>query len=103
MTDEEKTYSYEEVAKHDLLRDLWLVVNNSVYNMTSWVESHTGNPESIIKRAGKDATLAFYDFCDPQDASDKLKEFKVGELVEEERSSIAQLRRKEHGLEYNII
>lgn len=96
-----KTFTYEDVKSHDLLRDLWVVIGNSVYNMTPWVENHSGGTEVLLENAGKDATLAFYDMCNPEKAKAKLDLFKIGELVREERKTVAQLRREVHTEEYN--
>lgn len=99
MSEDSQSYTYQEVKEHDIRRDLWVVVNNTVYNITPWVENHSGGAECLLEFAGKDATIAFYNQCSPEKAEIKLDEFKIGELVEEERKTIAQLRREDHKLE----
>ena len=52
-------YSWEEISKHNTKDDLWLVVDNKVYNLTSFVASHPGGEQPLLHYAGKDATKKF--------------------------------------------
>ena len=47
------TFSLVEVAKHNTQNDLWVVINNKVYDVTAFVEKHPGGHEVLIERAGK--------------------------------------------------
>jgi len=53
-----KTYSLEEVALHDNKEDCWLVIDNKVYEVTSFIGQHPGG-EAILQGCGKDATTLF--------------------------------------------
>ncbi len=53
------TLSATEVAKHNSTNDCWSIVNNEVYNLTSYVNSHPGGATNINKMCGKDASTAF--------------------------------------------
>lgn len=44
----------------------------------------------LIEQAGKDATENFEDVGHSNDARDMMKKYKIGELVESERTSVAQ-------------
>ena len=37
-----KKYSLEEVGKHNSVRDLWLVINDKVYDVTKYATTHPG-------------------------------------------------------------
>ncbi|KAJ1365369.1 hypothetical protein KIN20_025647 [Parelaphostrongylus tenuis] len=50
-------YSLNEVARHCVADDLWIVFNGKVYNMTSYLDSHPGG-KAMLRQAGKDATNA---------------------------------------------
>ena len=41
-----KTVSVDEVARHDKISDVWIVVNGIVYDMTEFAPQHPGGPES---------------------------------------------------------
>lgn len=48
-----------EIAKHNSANNCWLLINNKVYNVTSYINSHPGGANEIIKFCGTDATSAF--------------------------------------------
>lgn len=53
------TYTLVTVARHATQADCWSVVNDSVYDLTTWVSSHPGGTQAILNMCGKDATSAF--------------------------------------------
>jgi predicted heme/steroid binding protein len=60
---------YAEVAKHNTKEDAWVIVDNTVYDLTSFAPSHPGGAKYIHKYAGKVATeefLAKYELTEPQ-------------------------------------
>jgi cytochrome b involved in lipid metabolism len=54
-----QTFSAAEVAKHDSAGDCWLIIQNKVYNVSDYLDSHPGNPETILPYCGREATQAF--------------------------------------------
>merc|ERR1712216_966621 len=52
-------YTLEEVAKHTTKDDCWVVVDNQVLNVTSFLKDHPGGELAILTFAGKDATEEF--------------------------------------------
>ena len=46
----------EEVARHASKTDCWIVIANSVYDVTSFLDDHPGGPETVVGVAGQDAT-----------------------------------------------
>jgi fatty acid desaturase 2 (delta-6 desaturase) len=51
------TFSWEEIQKHNLRTDQWLVVDRKVYNVTTWSKRHPGGHRVIAHYAGEDATV----------------------------------------------
>lgn len=51
-------YSAEEVARHNSSSDLWLIINDKVYNFTDYLLLHPGG-EAIMRNAGHDSTTGF--------------------------------------------
>jgi cytochrome b involved in lipid metabolism len=49
----------QEVALHSTSQDCWSIVNGSVYNLTSYVNSHPGGAANIQSICGKDGSSAF--------------------------------------------
>lgn len=53
-----KTYTKDEVAKHNTPGDAWMIINKKVYNITKWIDKHPGG-NVILQGIGKDATAMF--------------------------------------------
>jgi len=53
------TLSLAVIAQHSSLQDCWLLIDNKVYNVSSYLSSHPGGVEIIIPYCGKEATNAF--------------------------------------------
>jgi cytochrome b involved in lipid metabolism len=55
----ETTYTLTDVAKHSSRTDCWTIVNEVVYNITPYVNSHPGGSSSISKICGVNGTAIF--------------------------------------------
>lgn len=84
-----KQCTLAEVAKHNTKADLWMVIDDKVYDVTKFQNEHPGGEEVLIEMAGKDATNEFNDVGHSTDAKEQMKQFIVGEIVEAERKKKA--------------
>ncbi|XP_013392633.1 fatty acid 2-hydroxylase [Lingula anatina] len=50
------TFSLEEVKKHNHVKDLWVINQNKVYDVTTFVEKHPGGKEVLAEFAGSNVT-----------------------------------------------
>ena len=48
-----------ELAKHNTRNNCWLLINNKVYDVSSYIDAHPGAASTIIPVCGKEATRAF--------------------------------------------
>lgn len=78
-----KTYTMEEVAKHDTEEDSWIVVHNKVYDCTPFLKDHPGGGASIVMNAGADCTEEF-DAIHSTKAKGMLDDYYIGELAIED-------------------
>lgn len=87
---EEKTFSLKEVANHNSNKSSWIVIHNSIYDVTQFLNEHPGGEEVLLEQAGKEATEAFEDVGHSTDARELMKKYKIGELIESERKAIPE-------------
>lgn len=53
------TYTLADVTTHNTPADCWVIVNNNVYNLTSFINSHSGGSSVIKAQCGKNGTASF--------------------------------------------
>lgn len=78
--DSPQTYLLSQIALHDKPNDLWMVVYNKVYDITSFAGDHPGGVEVLFDCGGVDATAAFEDVAHSENALNMLEPYYVGEL-----------------------
>ena len=52
-------YTAAQVAEKNSRSNCWVILNDSVYNLTDWITKHPGGSGSILSLCGSDATSAF--------------------------------------------
>ncbi|RME54213.1 cytochrome b5 domain-containing protein [Candidatus Woesearchaeota archaeon] len=78
-------YSMEEISQHNNANDCWLLINNKVYDVTSFTSSHPGG-NAILQGCGTDATNLYETrpmgsgTPHSEKARNKLKEYYIGDL-----------------------
>lgn len=82
---EAKLFSMKEIKEHNDNKSTWVVIHNSVYDVTAFLNEHPGGEEVLLEQSGQDATEAFEDVGHSSDARELMGQYKIGELVEEER------------------
>ena len=50
------TYTIEEVAKHNLINDAWMIISGHVFDVTEYIPYHPGGVQELMRGVGKDAT-----------------------------------------------
>ncbi|XP_076255640.1 cytochrome b5 isoform X1 [Rhynchophorus ferrugineus] len=78
-------YTVAQVKEQNKQDKVLVLINNDVYDVTSFLNEHPGGEEVLLEQAGKDATEAFEDVGHSSDAREKMKSFQVGTLVASER------------------
>ena len=53
------TFTLAEVKKNNNDKNCWTIVDENVYNLTSWINSHPGGSNAILSLCGVDGTSAF--------------------------------------------
>ena len=74
-----KSYTKEEVKKHNTRDDAWVIYKNKVYNVTDWISKHPGG-DAIMKGIGKDITKLFDGRGHSNTARKIMKKYYIGDL-----------------------
>lgn len=84
----EKKFTRKEIEARNNKRDAVFVIDNEVYDVTSFQDEHPGGHEVLLNVAGKDASEDFADIGHSLDAKELMKKFKIGEVVDEDRVEV---------------
>jgi len=93
-SEELKKYTLQEVAEHNEKKSVWVLIHDNIYDVTKFLEEHPGGEEVLIEQAGRDATEAFEDVGHSSDARDLMRQYKIGELVEEDKKNTKKVAEK---------
>mmetsp|Transcript_8631 Transcript_8631/g.18948 ORF Transcript_8631/g.18948 Transcript_8631/m.18948 type:complete len:559 (-) Transcript_8631:291-1967(-) len=75
-------FTTEEVAKHNARDDLWIIVDERVYDVTNYVDKHPGGWLPMVDMAGKDCTDVFANYHAARVYKHMLPAFLKGECVD---------------------
>ncbi|RUP47261.1 nitrate reductase [Jimgerdemannia flammicorona] len=76
-----KSFTIEDVAKHDKEDDCWIIVDGRVYDCTKFLEDHPGGADSILINAGIDCTEEFNAIHSTK-AQGMLTEYLIGSILQ---------------------
>ncbi|TQS36128.1 hypothetical protein Golomagni_03431 [Golovinomyces magnicellulatus] len=75
-----KVFSYAEVSEHSGKEDLYMVIEQKVYDVSKFVDEHPGGEEVMLDVGGQDATEAFNDVGHSDEAREILSRMHIGDL-----------------------
>lgn len=82
-----KTFTMEEVEKHDHKDSAWFVHDGKVYDATPFLKEHPGGADSILLVAGTDATDEF-NAIHSDKAKKQLLEYYIGDVAAIEPAAV---------------
>jgi len=85
-----KQYTREEVKKHHDNQSSWIIIHNSIFDVTQFLNEHPGGEEVLLEQAGRDGSEAFEDVGHSSDARELMLKYKIGEIVESERNPVKE-------------
>lgn len=83
VVDKTRAIALSEIATHDSVDDLWVIIDDGVYDLTEYAEEHPGGVEAIAKHAGGDATRGFKGPQHPSRVFDIVEDYKIGVVKRE--------------------
>ncbi|XP_039054764.1 cytochrome b5-like [Hibiscus syriacus] len=75
-----KLYTMQEASQHNTKDDCWVVIDDKVYDVTSYLDEHPGGDDVVLVATGKDATDDFEDAGHSESAKELMQSFCIGEL-----------------------
>jgi len=75
-----KEFTFTEINTHSGKKDLYIVIHDKVYNVTSFVDEHPGGEEVLLDVGGQDGTEAFEDVGHSDEAREILDGLLIGSL-----------------------
>jgi monoamine oxidase/predicted heme/steroid binding protein len=75
-----RTYTLEEVEKHNRKSDAWIVIDGKVADITKWIPKHPGG-NIIMKGVGKDASKLFASIGHDNYAKNMFTKYQIGTLI----------------------
>ncbi|OWR50814.1 cytochrome b5 [Danaus plexippus plexippus] len=90
-------FTREEVSRRNHRQDAAIIIDNVVYDVTDFLEHHPGGIEVLLDNAGKDASKCFADVGHSEDAKLWRAQYKVGEVVADERWQVVAPVSSEQG------
>nr|XP_012141398.1 PREDICTED: probable sulfite oxidase, mitochondrial [Megachile rotundata] len=85
-----KTYSLEEVGKHDNKKDgVWVTFKQGVYDVTNFIEKHPGGPSKLLMAAGGSIEPFWAIFANHNSSEiyELLETMRIGNISEEDTIS----------------
>lgn len=84
-----KTFTRDEVAKHNTEDSVWCIIDHRVYDLTDFLDAHPGGSVVLAQIAGKDATTEFYNLH-RQEVLQKYKDSLCIGTVEGEKPEVIE-------------
>jgi 4-hydroxysphinganine ceramide fatty acyl 2-hydroxylase len=87
-------YTANQIKKHNTKDSCWVIVNDKVYDITSFLADHPGGDEILLEFAGTDVTLVLGDinYHTHSDAAyDLLTEYYIGDALDQDEEIVQDL------------
>jgi hypothetical protein len=80
--DHVRTYTMCQLRRHNKPTSAWILVGNTIYDATPYIQSHPGGTETILRKAGGAADCTDDLRFHSKRAQKEWRKFKVGMLVQ---------------------
>lgn len=86
----DKTFTREEVAKHNTAKDCWIIIDSIVYDVSKFIGMHPGGESVLLDVAGKECTEEFYGLHRHEVIQKFGPKYKIGLIVNEKPKIIGE-------------
>jgi cytochrome b involved in lipid metabolism len=75
-----ETYSYETALQKIREHRKWMIIDDSIVDVSNYLQKHPGGTSILEENAGTDATLLFEKVCHSNEAYETMLEMKVAHV-----------------------
>ena len=75
-----RVYTWDEVEKHNEENDCWVIYDNRVYDISTFIYDHPAGPAYLLDLAGCDITNEYDEVGHSKFASTQLWKYYIGEV-----------------------
>lgn len=79
--DVEKKYTMEQVLLHNTKEDAWIVIDDAVYDISSFIEKHPGGSAVLLKVMGVDSSEQFHAVGHSRGAHRMMEKYRIGKVA----------------------
>lgn len=87
-----QAYSTNDVEGHKNEKDLWIVIDTEVYDLSGFVDSHPGGKKILLRVGGKDASKQFWKYHNEAILNKYKPKLKVGQIGEPKSGGSEKLK-----------
>ena len=98
-----KQFKVADVAAHNKEKDLWIIIDGKVYDVTSFTDEHPGGVDTLLDVAGMDGTAEFEGVGHSDSARNDLAKYLVGELAPGEAVQAAKKSQQSAASSFSAI
>jgi cytochrome P450/cytochrome b involved in lipid metabolism len=85
LSEMEREYTTEEIARHHTIDDLWMIIDGGVYDLTPFAGGekggHPGGFEILVAYGGSDGTAEFHFIAHSKFATRMLSRYRIGKVA----------------------
>merc|ERR1719419_916258 len=90
MTSKLPKYTRDEVKEHNSRDDIWVIISNEVFDLTTWIGKHPGGSRILEVQAGYDVSTPFI-LNHTEKIRKRANAFKIGILKKNEVEDMSPL------------
>ncbi len=85
-----KYYFIKEIQTHNNINSCWLISNNKIYDVTTFIDKHPGSQKAILSKCGTDVTKD-YNFHSYNTKKKIWKQYHIGYLYNNKKNDICNI------------
>ena len=73
-------YTIKEVSLHNTEDDIWIIINENVYDITDFIHEHPGGGDILLSFAGEDVSEFFNELHQPDILIEVADQYRIGSI-----------------------